>query len=290
MESEQIHASIDEPKSSHKVFRGIMLSFLFILIAVGFYSAFGQGIIEPFQREIQVKQTLEIDEDVITPGDGIRYQFKLIGETFTELFTFDKSEKERLNVRLIDERAKEMAILDAREQEVPESLVRNYSERIDRAERFVILPSDANENLDTREVVRSALEEHKIRFIDRINSLRDKPSNTVLDRVVDEFGDRITSIVARIDQDEVDLVKNTIPIIREKQQVIRSAEMNKDVELLQLKMKELEEIDDKLNRLHLSKLCKEPIRSLSLNTFEDVVRLCPIAKVMEDDIKKEFEQ
>ena len=61
-----------------------------------------------------------------------------------------------------------------------------------------------------------------------------------------------------------------------------------DIDTINREMRELEEIDDKLNRLALARLCSEPIKTLSLNTFDDVVKLCPIAKLMENEIKDEF--
>ncbi len=288
MEEKQIQAYPDEPIRQHKLFRGIMLSFLFSLIVIGSISAFGQGFIEPFKVQ-EVKEALEIDDNIIVPTDGFRYGIKLFREAVTEFFTFDKSDKEELNIRLIDERAKEFAILDARGDEIPDSVVKSYGDRIDRAERFISLPTDDNENIDTRTVVRSALEQHKIRFLDRIQALQDQPSDSRLTKIVQEFEDRIESIVNRIDIDEVAIVRNTIPIVKQLQANIRLAEMVGDVDTIKREMAELEEIDDKLNRLHLASLCTSPIRTLSITSFEDVQRQCPIAILMEDQIRDELE-
>ena len=308
METKQIQADSDEPIRQHILFNGIMLFFLFSLIAIGSMSlaftaefgidgwkqinrnAFAQGVIEPFRaQEDLVKEALEIDEDVVLPTDGFfQYGLKIFRESIAELFTFDSSDKEELNVRLIDERAKEIAILDARGEDIPDGVIKNYADRIDRAEKFISLTSDSNESIDTRTVVRTALELHKTRFLDRIEALQDKPSDSVLSRVVSDFGDRIQSIIDRIDQDEIAIVKNTIPIIKQKQANIRIAEMAFDIDTINREMRELEEIDDKLNRLALARLCSEPIKTLSLNTFDDVVKLCPIAKLMENEIKDEF--
>jgi hypothetical protein len=312
METEQIHAITDEPIRQHKLFRGIMLSFLFSIIIMGFVSAFGQGVPSgpsffgdqipertfnaggiPQDRSVrvaQVEQALEINEEVTIPSDGISYSFKRIGETIREIFTFDRSDKEELNIRIIDERAKEIALSDARGEQIPDDVVKDYSDRIDRAEKFITLTNDDNENIDTRTIVRTALEEHKTRFLDRIQALEDKPSNTILQRVVSQFGDRITSIVARIDMDEVNIVKNTIPIVKQKQANIKLAEIAGDIDRIRLEMKELEEIDDKLNRLHIAKLCNEPIKTLSLTTFRDIERICPVAALMEDEIKRELDR
>jgi hypothetical protein len=285
----QIHASSYEPNRKHKLFRGIMLSFLFTIIIIGVASVFGQGIPEDRSKKVEdIKQVLEIDEDVVLPTDGIQYQFKLFRETLSEIFTFDKSDKEKLNVRIIDERAKEIAILEAKGENIPDNVVRNYSDRLTRAERFISLTSDDNENIDTRTVVRTALEEHKTRFIDKIQRLEEQPSNTVLTRVASDFGDRINDIVNRIDRDEVSIVKNTIPIVKQKQQNIKLAEIAGDVATIKKEIKELEEIDDKLNRLHLAKLCVRPIKTLSITSFDDVKRDCPFAILMEDEIREEL--
>lgn len=289
MEDKLIQADSNEPIREHKLFRGIMLSFLFSLIIIGSISAFGQGgFIEPFKVQ-EVKEALEIDDDIIVPTDGFRYGIKLFREAVTEFFTFDKSDKEELNIRLIDERAKEIAILDARGDVIPDSVVKSYGDRIDRAERFITLQTDDNENIDTRTVVRSALEQHKIRFLDKIEALQDKPSDSILTRVVQEFGDRIESIVNRIDQDEVAIVKNTIPIVKLIQSNIKLAEMVGDVDTVKRQMAELEEIDDKLNRLHLASLCTSPIKTLSITSFEDIQRQCPLAVLIEDQIRDELE-
>jgi len=289
MESEQIQANPDGP-IRHKLFRGIMLSFLFSLIIIGTISiAYAQGgFIEPFKVQ-EIKEALEIEDDIIVPTDGFRYGIKLFREAVTEFFTFDRSDKEELNIRLIDERAKEIAILDARGSEIPDSVVKNYGDRIDRAERFISLRTDDNESIDTRTVVRTALEQHKIRFLDKIEALQDKPSDSVLTRIVQEFGDRIQSIVDKIDQDEVAIVKNTISVVKQKQENIRLAEIVGDVDTIKREMAELEEIDDKLNRLHLASLCTSPIKTLSLTSFEDIQRMCPIAVLIEDQIRDELE-
>lgn len=289
MEDKQIQADSNEPIREHKLFRGIMLSFLFSLIVIGSISAFGQGgFIEPFKVQ-EVKEALEIDDNIVVPTDGFRYGIKLFREAVTEFFTFDKSDKEELNIRLIDERAKEIALLDARGDEIPDSVVKSYGDRIDRAERFISLPTDNNENIDTRTVVRSALEQHKIRFLDKIEALQDKPSDSILTRVVQEFGDRIESIVNRIDQDEVAIVRNTIPIVKQLQANIKLAEMVGDVDTVKREMAELEEIDDKLNRLHLASLCTSPIKTLSITSFEDIQSQCPLAILIEDQIRDELE-
>lgn len=290
MEEKQIQAYSDEPIRQHKLFKGIMLSFLFSLIVIGSISAFGQGFIEvePFKVQ-EVKEALEIDDNIVVPTDGIRYGIKLFRESVTEFFTFDRSDKEEFNIKLIDERAKEIAILDARGDEIPDSVVKSYGDRIDRAERFISLPTDNIENIDTRTVVRSALEQHKIRFLDKIEALQDKPSDSILTKVVQEFGDRIESIVDRIDQDEVAIVKNTIPVVKQKQANIKLAEMVGDVDTIKREMAELEEIDDKLNRLHLASLCTSPIKTLSITSFEDIQRQCPIAILVEDQIRDELE-
>lgn len=290
MEEKQIQAYSDEPIRQHKLFKGIMLSFLFSLIVIGSISAFGQGFIEvePFKVQ-EVKEALEIDDNIVVPTDGIRYGIKLFRESVTEFFTFDRSDKEEFNIKLIDERAKEIAILDARGDEIPDSVVKSYGDRIDRAERFISLPTDNIENIDTRTVVRSALEQHKIRFLDKIEALQDKPSDSILTKVVQEFGDRIESIVDRIDQDEVAIVKNTIPVVKQKQANIKLAEMVGDVDTIKRELAELEEIDDKLNRLHLASLCTSPIKTLSITSFEDIQRQCPIAILVEDQIRDELE-
>lgn len=291
MEAEQIQANSDEPIRHHKLFRGIMLSFLFLIIAMGSISAFGQGFIDvrPFSEQ-EIKEVLEIDtdENVVIPADGFRYGIKLFRESITEFFTFDKSDKEELNVRLIDERAKEIVISEARGEPIPDSVVKSYGERIDRAERFIVLQTDDNENIDTRTIVRTALEEHKARFLDRIQALTDSPSQSALSKVIEGFGDRIEDILMRIDQDEIAIVKNTIPIVQQKQANIKLAEMAGDVERIKLEMRELEEIDDKLNRLHLASFCTSPIKTLSLTSFEDIERDCPIAVLLEDEIRNEF--
>ena len=288
MESEQIQAIPDGP-IRHKLFRGIMLSFLFSIIVIGSISAFAQGgFIEPFKVQ-EVKEALEIEDNIVVPTDGFRYGIKLFREAVTEFFTFDRSDKEEFNVELINERAKEIALLDARGDEIPDSVVKSYGDRIDRAERFISLPTDANENIDTRTVVRSALEQHKIRFLDRIQALQDQPSDSRLTKIVQEFEDRIESIVNRIDIDEVAIVRNTIPIVKQLQANIRLAEMVGDVDTIKREMAELEEIDDKLNRLHLASLCTSPIKTLSLTSFEDIQRQCPIAILIEDQIRDELE-
>lgn len=288
MEEKQIQADPDGLRQ-HKLFKGIMLSFLFSIIVIGSISAFGQGgFIEPFKVQ-EVKEALDIDDNIVVPTDGFRYGIKLFREAVTEFFTFDRSDKEELNIKLIDERAKEIAILDARGDEIPDSVVKSYGDRIDRAERFISLRTDDNESIDTRTVVRSALEQHKIRFLDKIEALQDKPSDSVLTRIVQEFGDRIESILDRIDQDEVAIVKNTISVVKQKQENIRLAEMVGDVDTIKREMAELEEIDDKLNRLHLASLCTSPIKTLSLTSFEDIQRMCPIAVLIEDQIRDELE-
>lgn len=288
MESEQIQAIPDGP-IRHKLFRGIMLSFLFSIIVIGSISAFAQGgFIEPFKVQ-EVKEALEIEDNIVVPTDGFRYGIKLFREAVTEFFTFDRSDKEEFNVELINERAKEIALLDARGDEIPDSVVKSYGDRIDRAERFISLQTDDNESIDTRTVVRTALEQHKIRFLDKIEALQDKPSDSILTRIVQEFGDRIESILDRIDQDEVAIVKNTITVVKQKQENIRLAEMVGDIDTIKREMAELEEIDDKLNRLHLASLCTSPIKTLSLTSFEDIQRQCPIAILIEDQIRDELE-
>jgi len=307
MEDKLIQADSNEPIREHKLFRGIMLSFLFSLIVIGTMSlaftaefgidgwkqinrnAFAQGgFIEPFKVQ-EVKEALEIDDDIIVPTDGFQYGIKLFREAVTEFFTFDKSDRQELNIKLIDERAKEIAILDARGDEIPNSVVKSYGDRIDRAERFISLQTDDNENIDARTVVRSGLEVHKIRFLDKIQALQDQSSESRLTMVVQEFGDRIVSIVSRIDIDEVAIVKNTIPIVKQLQVNIKLAEMVGDVDTVKREMAALEEIDDKLNRLHLASLCPSPIKTLAIATFEDIQLQCPIAVLIEEQIRDELE-
>jgi len=289
----------DIPPTQHRVFRGIMLGFLLSIIVAGSVSIVsaqvttpGGGVpgSNPFVEE-QIREIFQVDvnEDVTLPTDGFSYALKRIGEGFTEFFTFDRIEKEKVNADLIDERAKEIAILDARGVDIPDDVVKNYSDRIQRAERFVHLQTTENDEIDARKVVRERLEAHKVLFLDKISALSDQPSNTRLTQIVSEFGDKIDSIVMRIDADEVAIVKNTIPIIQERKMVLMVAEMQGDVELVKTIMADLEEIDDKLNRLHLADFCISPIKTLQIATFEDIAERCPLATLMEDEIRAEFD-
>jgi len=288
METEQIHANIDEPKSSsHKLFRGIMLSFLFSLIIFGYISAFGQegGVPEVRTQVEEVKEVLEIDDEIVLPTDGFRYGIKKLGETIREIFTFDKENKERLNVELADERAKEMAVLSARGDEIPDTVIIDYKKRIDQASRLISLRTDQNEDIETRTAVRVALEEHLTEILNRLET---DPSNTNLGRIISDFRQEVMMIIANIDQDEVEIVKNTIPIVQQKQANIKLAEMAGDVDQVKQEIAELEEIDDKLNRLHLAEFCTSRIKTLSITSFEDIQSNCPVAVVLEDEIRSEF--
>lgn len=302
MESEQIQADSDEPISSHKLFRGIMLSFLFFIITIGFVSAFGFQHITPqeprqfqtggvpedrSQRVAEVKEILKIDEDIILPSDGIQYFFKKVGEGFREAFEFDKVEKELLNVELINERAKEIAVISAQGEPIPADVLKNYNDRINRASRFVELQTDANENIERRTEIRAAIQEHRDNVL---NLVETQPSNTPLGRIISDFRQRVADIIMNIDEQEVAEVRNTLPIIREKQLLIKRAEMTGDVDEIRRLMDELAEIDEKLNRLHLAKLCSSPIKTLSLNTATDIVQLCPIAAVVEGEIQDEIDR
>ena len=290
METEQIHVNIDEPKSSsHKLFKGIMLSFLFSLIIFGYISAFGQtmegGVPEVRTQVEEVKEVLEINDDIILPTDGFRYGIKKLGETIREVFTFDKVNKERLNVDLADERAKEMAILSARGDKIPDEVVLDYNKRIDQAARLISLRTDQNEDIEARSAVRAKLEEHLTEILNRLET---DPSNTNLGRIISDFRQEVMMIIANIDQDEVEIVKNTIPIVQQKQTNIKLAEMAGDVVQVKKEIAELEEIDDKLNRLHLAEFCTTRIKTLSLTSFEDIKSNCPVAILMEDEIRSEF--
>lgn len=279
METEQIHANDEHKSSSHKLFRGIMLSFLFTLIIFGYISAFAQT------PEEQVKEVLEIDEDIVLPTDGLRYSFKKITETFREILTFDKENKEKLNIEIADERAKEMAVLSARGERIPNDVVIDYNKRIEQASRLISLRTDQNTDIETRSTVRAALEEHLTEILNKVET---DPSNTNLGRIISDFRQEVMMIIANIDQEEVDIVKNTIPIVQQKQTNIKLAEMVGDAERVRQEVAELEEIDDKLNRLHLAEFCDRPIKTLSLTSFEDIKENCPMAEIIEDEIRTEF--
>jgi len=186
MESEPIQDSDESISSSHRVFRGIMLSFLFSLIIIGIIALYGIEAFAQFPEPVrepdftrmggvpedrsakvaEVKEILMIDEDIVLPSDGFRYLFKKIGEGFREAFTFNPIDKEILNVELINERAKEIAIISAQGEPLPEDVVKNYNDRVDRAGRFVQLQTPANENIERRTEVRAAIEEHKKLVLD----------------------------------------------------------------------------------------------------------------------------
>ncbi len=307
MESEPIRANPDEPNRQHIIFRGIMLCFLFSIIIIGVIALVG---IEAFAIDLpteqterqnvggvpedkssakvaEVKEILMIDEDIVLPSDGFRYVFKKMGEGFREAFTFNKIDKELLNVELINERAKEIAIISAQGEPLPEDVVENYNDRVDRAGRFVDLQTDANENIERRTEVREAIEQHKKLILDRIET---QPSNTPLGMIISDFRQRISDIILNIDEQEVAEVRNTLPIIRQKQQNILLAEMVGDTEQIQKEIRELQEIDEKLNRLHLARLCTEPIKTLSLDTASDFVKLCPIAQIVEGELQDEIDR
>jgi hypothetical protein len=288
------------------IFRGIMLSFLFTIIIIGFIVLVGieafaidlpteqptprndGGVPEDRSDKVaEVKEILEIDEEIILPSDGFRYVFKKMGEGFREAFTFDKVDKELLNVELINERAKEIAIISAQGESLPEDVVENYNDRVDRAGRFVSLQTPENENIERRTEVREAIEQHKKLVLDRIET---QPSNSPLGMVISDFRQRISNIILNIDEQEVSEVRNTLPIIRQKQMNIKLAEMVGDTEQIQKEIRELEEIDAKLNRLHLARLCTEPIRTLTLDTASDFVKLCPIAQVVEGELQDEIDR
>jgi len=303
MESEHNNQA-DTDRSSHRVFKGIMLSFLFSIIIIGLIvltglDVFAQNPPLPKQAAVggvpedrsakvaEVKEILEIDEEIILPSDGFRYVFKKIGEGFREAFTFDKVDKEILNVELINERAKEIAIISAQGKPLPEDVVKDYNDRVDQASRFTQLQTDANENIERRTEVRSAIEEHKKFILDRIET---EPSNTPLGMVIGDFRQRISNIILNIDEQEVSEVRNTLPIIREKQLAIKLHEMTGNVDEIKRIMADLEEIDEKLNRLHLAQLCTSPIRTLSLDTVSDIVKLCPLARMVEGELQDEIDQ
>lgn len=307
MESEQIQDSDESISSSHRVFRGIMLSFLFAIIIIGFialsgieaFAQFPEPVREPdFTRAggvpedrsakvAEVKEILMIDEDIVLPSDGFRYVFKKIGEGFREAFTFNPIDKEILNVELINERAKEIAVISAQGEPLPEDVVENYNDRVDRAGRFVQLQTDANVNIERRTEIRAAIEEHKKLVLDLVEL---EPSNTPLGMIISDFRQRISQIILNIDEQEVSEVRNTLPIIRQHQMNIRLAEMAGDVEQIQKEMRGLELIDEKLNRLHLAQLCSEPIRTLTIDTASDFVSLCPIAQIIEGELQDEIDR
>jgi len=242
---------------------------------------------EEFPKVAEVKEILMIDEDIVLPSDGFRYVFKKIGEGFREAFTFDKVDKELLNVELINERAKEIAIISAQGEPLPEDVVEDYNDRVDRAGRFVQLQTDANIDIERRTEIRTAIEDHKKLVLDLVET---QPSNTPLGMIISDFRQRISQIILNIDEQEVAEVRNTLPIIRQKQMNIRMAEMIGDIEQIKKEIRELEEIDEKLNRLHLAKLCTEPIKTLTLDTASDFVKLCPLALVVEGELQGEIDR
>jgi len=307
MESEPIHDSDESSSSSHRVFRGIMLSFLFSIIIIGLIALSGIGAFAQFPEPVrepdftrmggvpedrsakvaEVKEILMIDENIVLPSDGFRYFFKKIGEGFREAFTFNPVDKELLNVELINERAKEIAVISAQGEPLPEDVVKDYNDRVDRAGRFVQLQTDANINIERRTEIRAAIEEHKKLVLDLVEL---EPSNTPLGMIISDFRQRISQIILNIDEQEVAEVRNTLPIIRQHQMNIRLAEMAGDVEQIRKEMRGLEEIDEKLNRLHLAQLCSEPIRTLTLDTASDFVTLCPIAQLIEGELQDEIDR
>jgi hypothetical protein len=307
MESERIHDSDESSSSSHRVFRGIMLSFLFSIIIIGLIALVGieafafqhitplnaderqmGGIPEDRSAKVaEVKEILMIDEEIILPSDGFRYVFKKMGEGFREAFTFDKVDKEILNVELINERAKEIAVISAQGEPLPENVVQDYNDRVDRAGRFVQLQTDAHENIERRTEVRAAIEEHKKLVLDKIET---EPSDTPFGMIISDFRQKISQIILNIDEQEVFEARNTLPAIRQHQMDIKMAEMVGDVEQIQKSMRELEIIDEKLNRLHMAQLCTEPIRTLTVDTATDFVALCPIAQFVEGQLQDEIDR
>ena len=71
---------------------------------------------------------------------------------------------------------------------------------------------------------------------------------------------------------------------------IKMAEMVGDVEQIRKSMRELEIIDEKLNRLHMAQLCTEPITTLTVDTATDFVALCPIARFVEGELQDEIDR